>query len=722
MSDIQELNIKQKEAVEAVTGPVLVLAGAGSGKTKALTHRLAYLIQEKGVAPYNILAVTFTNKAAAELRERSATLLQQNPNTWHTWSGFGSGPVLGTFHSICVRILREEAGVLGYKESFVIYDTADQKSAMRQVMKFEGTSPKDINPNKVLGMISRAKNELLSPTDMEAAARGPAEKLASRLYERYQTFLKNHDAMDFDDLLVQTVRLFQQHPEVLKKYQDRWQYIMVDEYQDTNTVQYTWAQLLAGERKNLFVVGDDWQGIYSWRGATIRNILEFEKDYPGAHVIRLEQNYRSTKDIVALGNAVIAGNQSQMKKELWTEIERTKKPEVWQVSDENREGVFILEKIAELESSSNDSASNAQADNDDIEIEEVSYDYEAEGGGGTGILDRILGSMSGKPQPTVPMPKLKETKSVPANMRDQDINWNKYAVLYRTNAQSRALEEVLLHHSIPYRLIGGVRFYERKEIKDILAYLRFVLNPNDTISLARIINEPARGIGERTLVKVQELAESRGESLLQTMQNIDTIGALPPQRAQAIKSFAHIFERVRAQMEDMTVVDMIDVIIQRSGYKDALLAQGDEGEERIENIQELKNVARKFETEKGEEGLQAFLQDVALVADVDTYNPAEGSALTLMTLHSAKGLEFDTVFLVGLEEGLLPHSNSVIDPAQLEEERRLCYVGITRAQNHLYFVHTRQRALHGSIVGNMPSRFLAELGEDHVDFFEEDMW
>jgi DNA helicase II / ATP-dependent DNA helicase PcrA len=757
-----ELNEKQIQAVQATEGPVLILAGAGSGKTKTLTHRIAYLISEKGVLPHHILAVTFTNKAAGELRNRAAKLLRQNPKTWVTWRGFGSSPALGTFHSICVRILREQAGRLGYKQSFVIYDTSDQKSAMKQVMRREGISTKDVNPSTVLGMVSRAKNELLSPEEMEKQARGPVEKIASQLYGNYQRYLKANDAMDFDDLLMLCVILFQKFPEVLSQYQERWHYIMIDEYQDTNHVQYEWARLLAGKPsslegrlQNIFVVGDDWQGIYSWRGATIRNILEFEKDFAGALVIRLEQNYRSTSDIVELGNSIIAGNSGQMKKKLWTKKHGEHVPEVWQVRDEVREAEMILEKInviasdqaerhseypkgRKLHEEFRESRSNINQRDPLTEFipstlgtqdDEVVYDYEAEGNGkpgpshkgGTGILDKILSSMKGG-KSSKRVDAIRAPSGVPFDIGQQRLNWNDFAVLYRTNAQSRALEEVLLKYGVPYRLIGGIRFYERKEIKDTLSYLRFLLNPNDAISLSRIINEPSRGIGEKTLSKIQELARKRNESILSCMLAIEDVSDISAGRIEAIKKFALVFERALKNIDTLSVVEIIDLVLARSGYLDYLKAQGDEGEERIENIEELKNVAKKFEVIKGLEGLEAFLEEVSLITDIDTYDPETGQALTLMTLHAAKGLEFETVFMVGLEEGLLPHSNSLIEPAQLEEERRLCYVGITRAQNRLYIIHARQRALHGSIVGNIPSRFLSELGDEHVQFFDEDKW
>ena len=734
-----QLNNKQIQAVKAIKGPVLVLAGAGSGKTKTLTHRIAYLISQCKILPHNILAVTFTNKAAQELRNRAAQLLGQNPKAWNTWRGFGSSPALGTFHSICARILREDAEKIGYNASFVIYDTQDQKQAMKNIMRLQGVSPKDLNPSTVLSMISRAKNELLSPEEMQKDARGPIEKISANLFAYYQDYLKKNNAMDFVDLLLLCVRLFQNHSDVLKKYQNMWQYIMIDEYQDTNSAQYTWARMLADKHNNIFVVGDDWQGIYSWRGASIRNILEFEKDFEHALVVRLEQNYRSAAPIVELGNLIIAGNKGQMKKKLWTDKKSNHIPQVLQVSDEVREAEKILEVIASNNSNrhseqaaiggevknlvNGDRASMTRsfARHGRAQDDDITYDYEAEGNSEPGILDKIMGTFS-KTSSLDAKPSHMAGSNIPFDIGQQKIKWNNYAVLYRTNAQSRAIEETLLKYGVPYRLIGGIRFYERKEVKDTLAYLRVLLNPNDAVSMARIINEPSRGIGEKTLARIQQIAREKNEPILSAMLNLDNDKQISPNRVKAIKEFANIFNRASHQLAQLTVKEIIDLILKRAGYIDSLKAQGDEGKERIENIEELKNVAKKFEVLRGREGLDAFLEEVSLVADIDSFDPQDGEALTLMTLHSAKGLEFDTVFLVGLEEGLLPHSNSLIDPEQLEEERRLCYVGITRAMEKLYMIHTAQRALHGSINANIPSRFLSELGDEYVEFFEEETW
>ncbi|MBI2051016.1 MAG: UvrD-helicase domain-containing protein [Parcubacteria group bacterium] len=711
---LSELNERQAQAVQATDGPVLVIAGAGSGKTKTLTHRIAYLVTEKGIKPHQILAVTFTNKAADEMRNRAAKLLGAKPNQWKTWQGFGSGPALGTFHAICVRILRQEAGRVGFKREFAIYDTDEQKSAIKKVMYNEGVSPKDVNPNAVLNIISRAKNELLTPSKFANQTDGPFEEIVAGLYENYQEYLKENQAMDFDDLLFNAVTLFKKHPEVLTSYQKRWPYIMIDEYQDTNQSQYEWARLLAGKTKNIFVVGDDWQGIYSWRGANIRNILEFEKDYKGAQTILLEQNYRSTAPIVALGNAIISGNASRMKKKLWTDREKGATPEVWQVENESREAEKVLEKVCELEGL----AAPAQK-LPDQEEEEVTYDYAAEGNG-SGILDQIMkGFKAGKRTYRSGDMRLQPSKIIPFDLGTRKLAWNDYVVLYRTNAQSRVLEEAMLRYGVPYRLVGGIRFYDRKEVKDTLAYLKFLLNPNDVLALERIINEPVRGIGNKTLGTVYTQARSEGKDIVACVLESESIEGLALSRLEAFKAFADVFSRGQESLPEMTVAEAIDFLLKRSGYIDALKALGNDGNDKLENVAELKSVAKKFASLKGSEGVQAFLEDVALVSDQDTFDPESGQAITLMTLHSAKGLEFKNVFLVGMEEGLLPHANSMIDPQQLEEERRLCYVGITRAKDRLFMLLARSRTIYGSVSITTPSRFIAELGDEHVEFFED---
>ncbi|MDP3995497.1 MAG: UvrD-helicase domain-containing protein [bacterium] len=717
---LTELNERQQEAVQATEGPVLVIAGAGSGKTKTLTHRIAYLITEKKIKPHQILSVTFTNKAADEMRNRAAALLGAKPNQWRTWSGFGSGPALGTFHAICVRILRQESGRAGFKREFAIYDAAEQKSSIKKVMYNEGVSPKDVNPSAILGIISRAKNELLTPKQFANQADGPFEELAAGLYEHYQEYLKENQAMDFDDLLFNTVALFKGHPEVLASYQKRWPYIMIDEYQDTNQSQYEWARLLAGKTQNIFVVGDDWQGIYSWRGANIRNILEFEKDYKGGRTILLEQNYRSTVPIVALGNTIIAGNETRMKKKLWTERSEGDTPQVWQVENESREAEKILEIICELEGL----APPAPKLPDQEQEDEVTYDYAAEGAsgapGGSSILDQIMkGFKAGKKKYRQGDMRLQTSRIIPFDMGTKNITWNSYVALYRTNAQSRVLEEAMLKYGVPYRLVGGIRFYDRKEVKDTIAYLKFLMNPNDILALERIINEPARGIGNKTMERVYTQAREEGKDIMTCVLESEAIEGLAQNRLDLFKEFMDVFSRAQESLPEMHVSEAIDFVLKRTGYIDALKALGNDGESKLENVAELKSVAKKFASLKGSEGIQAFLEDVALVSDQDTFDPESGQAITLMTLHAAKGLEFKNVFMVGMEEGLLPHANSIMDPQQLEEERRLCYVGITRARDRLFMLLARQRTIYGSVSITTPSRFIAELGNEYVEFLED---
>lgn len=717
-----ELNEKQLDAVRAIDGPVLVLAGAGSGKTKTLTHRIAYLILEKGIQAENILAVTFTNKAAGQMREMAAQILGKNPNEWLVWK-MGAVPAIGTFHSICSKILRQESELIGFKKSFVIYDTSDQKKAVKNAMHERGVSTKDVNPSSVLGMISMAKNDLLSPEQMMENARGPIEKIASDIYNYYQSFLRDNNAMDFDDLIFNCVSILRSNKNVLSQYQNLWKYIMIDEYQDTNHAQYELARLLCGDRRNIFVVGDDWQGIYSWRGANIRNILEFEKDYKGAKVIRLEQNYRSTDHIVELGNLIISSNFSQMKKKLWTKKKGKHIPEAWLLRDEIREAEKILEKVCDTEGISESFGSLAKQDSSD----EIVYDYESEGNSSPGgILDRIIGTFSKKDnthgRDFTHSNKARHLSDViPFDIGKRRIEWNKYAVLYRTNAQSRAIEEVLLKYGVPYQIVGGIRFYERKEIKDTLAYLRLLLNPNDFISMSRIINEPARGIGDKTLSIAQRFARGNGAPFLESICSMGDDSGISAQRLHNLKSFANIFISAVPKIEEMSIPQIIDLVLKKSGYLDALSNSSDDCEERMENIEELKNVAKKFEFLKGAEALENFLEEVSLIADIDSYDDNSKRGITLMTLHSAKGLEFNTVFLVGLEEGLLPHLNSLSDPEQLEEERRLCYVGITRAQERLFLFYTAQRALRGSIMRSIPSRFLSEISGENIEFFEDNV-
>jgi len=641
----KDLNEPQQEAVKTTEGPVLILAGAGSGKTRALTHRLAYLISVKNISPFNILAVTFTNKAAGEMRSRMENLLRndetrikndekmtnaRNPNTSTfdiRYSDLGVAvrlPWLGTFHSICVKILRREAKHLGYPSNFTIFDTQDQLAVVKKIMQETGIDPKNYNPNGVLYYISSAKNEFVSPDDYDQYVNSPFEEVVRDVYKEYQKYLKTVGAMDFDDLLVLCVKLFEENPTVLEKYQKIFKYILIDEYQDTNKVQYMWAKMLSAKEKNICVVGDDSQSIYGFRGANFRNILNFERDFPGAKVIKLEQNYRSTKNILRAADELIKYNRHKTKKTLWTDNSDGALLQVYQALNEKDEAEFVAMEIRAL--------------------------------------------AMGKSR------------------------WSDFAVLYRTNAQSRALEEAFIRYGIPYRVIGGVRFYERREVKDIIAYLRLLANPDDQISLERVINVPARGIGSKTFLKY-----------LQDLSNLNS--EIPPK----IQQFLEMVEEIRKKKVE--VADLIEIIAEKTGYKDYLLDGTPEGEARWENVLELKSVAAYNDALGLENPLEAFLEKVALYQDTDNYD-AGANVVTLMTLHSAKGLEFPVVFIIGFEEGLLPHSKSIDEDSDVEEERRLCYVGITRAKQKLYLLYASERIYFGNPVANSPSRFLAEIPED----------
>ncbi len=627
------LNDRQREAVFATEGPVLILAGAGSGKTRALTHRIAYLIHEKNVAPWNILAITFTNKAAAEMRERVDGLVGEGAS--QVW--------VSTFHSMCVRILRRYGDLLGYTNNFSIYDGDDQKTLMKQVLKKLDVDPKIYKEKAMLGQISWAKNELISPEAFEKEAAGDFRKTRIfDIYSEYQQQLKQNNAMDFDDLLVKTVELFQREPDVLAYYQQRFRYIMVDEYQDTNTAQFRLLSLLAASHKNLCVVGDDDQSIYKFRGANIQNILSFEETFPGAKVIRLEQNYRSTKNILQVANQVIQNNQGRKEKSLWTE---------------NEEGPKVS-----------------------LRRYDTAYD-EAEG-----IVKDIL--------------KHQDTYS-----------FGQCAVLYRTNAQSRILEEKCVAHNLPYRLVGGVNFYQRKEIKDLLCYLKTVDNGQDDLAVQRIINVPRRGIGQTSINKVMGYAGEQGLSFYQALEQAEQIPSLG-KAALKIREFVHQIQTFRSQADFMTVKDLLETILDATGYRKELEAEETiEAQTRLENIQELVNKTAELKDDPEDTGaLGRFLEEVALVAEVDSLDDQE-NRVVLMTLHSAKGLEFPRVYLSGMEDGLFPSSLSIFsdDPSDLEEERRLCYVGITRAMKELTLTTARQRMINGETRMSRVSRFVEEI-------------
>lgn len=639
MSIYDSLNEEQKKGVFTTEGPVLLLAGAGSGKTRVLTHRIAYLIDELGVNSYQIMAITFTNKAAGEMKERVERLV-----------GMGADSIwVTTFHSTCVRILRRFADRLGYDNSFTIYDTDDQKSVMKDVCKHLQIDTKQMKERTILSAISSAKNELVGVQEYETQAMGDFRKQkVAAAYREYQNILKKNNAMDFDDLIMNAVELFKACPDVLEYYQKRFRYIMVDEYQDTNTSQYELVAMLAAKYKNLCVVGDDDQSIYGWRGANIRNILDFEKDFPDTTVIKLEQNYRSTKKILEAANAVIHHNQTRKDKTLWTENDSGSILHIYKADNEYDECRFVAEKILELEK--------------------------------------------------------------------QGKTRNQMAVLYRTNAQSRAVEDQMVKRGIPYRLFGGVRFYERKEIRDILSYLKVLANPADTIALRRIINVPKRGIGETSLDKLAAFAEENGLSLYGALSRLDEITTLKT-RVAKFKDFYGLFEQLREDADGLSVSELIDAIVKRTGYLQLLMAEGtDDALNRIQNIDEFVNKAAEYDKANPEGKLEGFLEEVALVADIDSYEEGE-ETVALMTLHSAKGLEFPYVFIIGMEEGIFPGFRAVMygGEKEIEEERRLCYVGITRAKEELYLTHAKSRMQHGITQYNPPSRFLKEIPADLVD-------
>lgn len=632
MSIYDTLNPMQKEAVLHTEGPLLILAGAGSGKTRVLTHRIAYLIEEKEVNPWNILAITFTNKAAGEMRERVDSLV-----------GFGAESIwVSTFHSTCVRILRRYIEHLGYTTSFSIYDSDDQKTLMKQVFKTLDIDTKQYKERSVLGIISSAKDKLISPEEfLLNAGQDFRQKKVGEIYREYQNQLKKNNALDFDDLIVKTVELFQNDSQILDYYQERFRYIMVDEYQDTNTAQFKLISLLASKYGNLCVVGDDDQSIYRFRGADIENILSFEQTFPGARVIKLEQNYRSTQNILDAANGVIRHNRGRKEKSLWTA---------------NGTGDEILFKQF-----------------DDARDE---ADY------------------------------------IARQIRDSEFSYQDQAVLYRTNAQSRLLEERCIFYNVPYRLVGGVNFYQRKEIKDILAYLKTVANGVDDLSVLRIINVPKRGIGATSMGRVTMFASEHGMSLYSALREARMVPGL----GKAVEKIGHFISqmecfRAMAQSEEYSIQDLIEAILEETGYEEELKAEGEiEAETRIENIQELINKAAAYEEDSQHPSLDEFLEQVALVADIDNVDSSE-DRVTLMTLHSAKGLEFPKVYLAGMEDGLFPGMMAVSsdDPTDMEEERRLCYVGITRAKKELVITAARKRMTHGETRYCKPSRFVEEI-------------
>ena len=662
---LARLNPEQGRAVRTTDGPVLILAGAGSGKTRVLAHRVAYLVGVRGVRPWQILAVTFTNKAAAELRARIIGLVGEEA---------GHEVAMGTFHALCARVLRRDGAAIGLDPHFVVYDTDDQQSLMKVILREEDLPiTGEYKPSSILSAISRAKNEMLDAEFIAANAHTHREREIARLYRKYQTRLRAAGALDFDDLLLEAVRLFHSAPEVLERYQGRWRYLHVDEYQDTNRPQYLWVKALAAAHQNLCVVGDDDQSIYSWRGADIRNILDFEGDYPTAAVIKLEQNYRSTQLILDAAHAVVTHNSARKDKKLWTEIAGGKPISRFEAYNEEEEAEWIARQIEELT------------------------------GGRSSPLTRRA---------------------------DEEVeHWERgdVSVMYRTNAQSRAIEEAFLRYGIRYQLVGGTRFYQRREVKDALAYLRILRSDTDQISFERILNVPARGIGDKSIEELR-VAAAGGRTIRPPADPADPADAadeptywsaivaagegrletLGSRARTALAGFAALTARLRTRIGILPLPEMLDAVLEESGYR-AMLADGsEEGEERWANLLELRSVTTRYDDLSPDDALDRFLEETALVADQDTYE-AGADAVTLITLHAAKGLEFPVVFIAGLEEGVFPHSRSLDDEKQLEEERRLAYVGITRAKRRLFLSHAARRATWGQGGLSVPSRFLFEI-------------
>ncbi|MBV9544004.1 MAG: UvrD-helicase domain-containing protein, partial [Chloroflexi bacterium] len=640
------LNPHQREAASHVDGPLLILAGPGSGKTRVIVHRIAYLLDAKDIYPSRILAVTFTNKAARELRERLETLV--GPET-------ARGLAVGTFHANCARWLRRDIKHLGRDPGFAIYDDNDQMDVVKQVLKELELDDKRTSPRAILSSISHAKSELMSADAFGREAQGQWQETVARVYRRYNDLLERNNALDFDDLLGVTVQLFREAPEVLEIYQNRFHYVMVDEFQDTNIAQYEIVKLLTNRSRNLCVVGDEDQSIYSWRSADIRNILNFEKDFPDLRIVVLEQNYRSTETILKVARAVIASNTLRKQKNLWTDNDAGLPVTVHEAYNEQDEALFVVREIERLH-------------------------------------------------------------------RSQRVPLNSFGILYRTNAQSRVLEDAFVRASLPYRLVGGVRFYERREVKDVLAYLRVLQNPADTVSLLRIINLPPRGIGQKTIQDVTRWAEAHNVALYEVLLRVarlrfdesdkDVVAAFGPRTRELIGTFVDIVEPLRASLHERTVQELIDALLQGTGYAGYVQDGTEEGDDRWANVLQLQAKAQAYDELSSENALSVFLEDVSLVQDVDQLDEGgSGDAVTLITLHAAKGLEFPIVFLVGLEEGVLPHQRSIEggDSRELEEERRLFYVGITRAMRSLYLVYAFRRTTYGSSSVNTPSRFLLDV-------------
>ncbi len=621
----ENLNEQQLKAVKTIEGPLLVLAGAGSGKTRVLTTRIAYLIEEMGISPLQILAITFTNKAAKEMRERVSSML---------------GPVayqiqISTFHSFGLTIMKENYERLGYKKEFTILDSEDSLAIIKKILKDSGLDPKMYNPKNIRNRISSAKNERMTPEELSCFNACDFDEKVVTVYEAYQKKLKTNNSLDFDDLLLKPIELFEEYPEVLEAYQERFQYILIDEYQDTNEVQYQLTKMLSGKRKNICAVGDESQSIYAFRGSNYRNILNFEKDYPNSTIILLEQNYRSTKTILNAANDIIRNNKERKDKNLWTE---------------NKEGDKVVYKRCQDEK------------------EEASYVTDT-------IQDLLL----------------------------KGATLDDIVVLYRTNAQSRTIEEAFLRENIPYKVVGTFYFYNRREIKDLIAYLRLLYNVQDDVSLMRVINSPKRGIGEKTITSLAEKAELSGKSMYEVIDS-----------GKELK-FKQLMESIREKSENLSLTEIVDLVLNQSGLKKELEDENSiEAEAKLENLEEFKSITKNFEERYGIISLEEFLEEISLVADIEEHkdNP---HVVTLMTVHSAKGLEFPYVFVVGMEEGIFPHSRALFDHSELEEERRLCYVAITRAKEKIWLVGAKRRTLYGMDNMNPVSRFVNEIGEEYID-------
>ncbi|MGM9902402.1 ATP-dependent DNA helicase PcrA [Enterococcus sp. 10A9_DIV0425] len=641
------MNPRQKEAVLHTEGPLLLMAGAGSGKTRVLTHRIAYLIEEKEVNPWNILAITFTNKAAKEMKERVNAILESG----------GEEVWVSTFHSMCVRILRRDVDYIGYNRNFTIIDSSEQLSLMKRILKELNIDPKKYDPRSILGAISQAKNSLLSPEAYGKMQGSYFEEIAAKCYAAYQKELQYNQCMDFDDLIMNTIRLFDEHPDSLAYYQNKFHYIHVDEYQDTNHAQYTLVNMLAGRFRNLCVVGDADQSIYGWRGADMQNILDFEKDYPDAAVILLEQNYRSTKNILSAANQVIENNNNRKPKNLWTENHEGEKITYYRADNERDETRFIVERMQ-------------------------------------------------------------------TEIQQNHRNYGDFAVLYRTNAQSRVMEETLLKANIPYKMVGGHKFYDRKEIKDILAYLNVIANPQDSLSFERIVNSPKRGIGPGSIEKLRSFASLHEWPLLEAARNVE-LANISGKAGKQLGSFGEMIHQLTEMSVYLSVTELTKEVLERSGYMEDLKIQNTlESQARIENLEEFLTVTQEFDRrferenqedpESSEEKLVVFLNDLALVSDIDSLEE-ETKQVTLMTLHAAKGLEFPVVFLIGLEEGVFPLSRALMEESELEEERRLAYVGITRAEEALFLTNAFSRTLYGRTQYNRPSRFVEEIDQELLE-------